>query len=197
MALPLLGGLNPVSGIVDSVAGAVTGIGGMIFGNKQQEDQQAAQELLAVTQGYNAEFAAKEKDSIFDEIVDGCNRLVRPFFTFGTIALFVWCVWDPTRFAVSMQALTLMPTQLWYILGAIVTFWFGSRILLDKAMAASAPPSPQQVQGVISAQAAITTASQAQKLDKFVGTANIGKLTAPASGNPAVVSWTQKFKQGS
>lgn len=186
--------LNPISGIIDSAANAITGVGGMIFGNKEQRDQQSSTELLAAQAGYQSEFAAPEKKSIFGQFVDGINRLVRPFFTFGTVALFIWCVVDPSQFAISMQALQLMPANLWYILFAIVTFWFGSRLYLDKATVSNAPANPTQVRQVLNNQAMIAAASEKQKLDKFIGSTK--GIEPPLGNNPVIESWSQKFKAG-
>ena len=63
----------------------------------------------------------------WDSTVDGINRLVRPGFTFGTLYLFYLAIVEPIGFAASMQALALVPEPLWYLLGAVILFWFGGK----------------------------------------------------------------------
>ena len=53
----------------------------------------------------------------------------RPAFALGTIALFVSATFDPLWFAEWMQGLALVPEQVWWLLGAIVSFYFGAREL--------------------------------------------------------------------
>lgn len=63
----------------------------------------------------------------FDRMVDGLNRLPRPMLAFGTIGLFVFAMADPLNFSRRMVGLNAVPEPLWWLLGAVVTFYFGSR----------------------------------------------------------------------
>ena len=63
----------------------------------------------------------------FDRMVDGLNRLPRPLLAFGTIGLFVYAMIDPVAFATRMVGLNAVPEPLWWLLGAIVAFYFGAR----------------------------------------------------------------------
>ena len=65
----------------------------------------------------------------FNRFVDGLNRLPRPAFALGTIALFIAAMFDPIWFGERMQGLVLVPEQLWWLLGVIVSFYFGAREL--------------------------------------------------------------------
>lgn len=65
--------------------------------------------------------------SWFDRMVNGLNRLPRPFLAFGTIGLFVYAMVDPEAFAFRMVGLNAVPEPLWWLLGAIVAFYFGAR----------------------------------------------------------------------
>lgn len=65
--------------------------------------------------------------SWFDRLVNGLNRLPRPFLAFGTIGLFVYAMIDPQAFAMRMVGLNAVPEPLWWLLGAIVAFYFGAR----------------------------------------------------------------------
>jgi hypothetical protein len=60
-------------------------------------------------------------------VVDGLNRLPRPALALGTLGLFVAAMVDPVWFAARMQGIALVPEPLWWLLGAIVSFYFGAR----------------------------------------------------------------------
>lgn len=67
------------------------------------------------------------KSSFFDRFIDGLNRLPRPAMAFGTLGLFVAAMVDPIWFAARMQGIALVPEPLWWLLGAIISFYFGAR----------------------------------------------------------------------
>ncbi len=79
----------------------------------------------AMTQ-YAAEFLSPRK-GVFDRFVDGLNRLPRPALALGTLALFVAAMINPLWFAARMQGIALVPEPLWWLLGVIVSFYFGAR----------------------------------------------------------------------
>lgn len=63
----------------------------------------------------------------FDRFVNGLNRLPRPLLTLGTLGLFGYAMTEPTGFAERMTGLQTVPEPLWWLLGAIVSFYFGAR----------------------------------------------------------------------
>ncbi|MFU8897465.1 MAG: holin family protein [Roseinatronobacter sp.] len=63
----------------------------------------------------------------FDSAVNGLNRLPRPLLALGTLGLFVFAMADPDGFALRMHALAVVPEPLWWLLGAVVAFYFGAR----------------------------------------------------------------------
>lgn len=63
----------------------------------------------------------------FDRMVNGLNRLPRPMLAFGTLGLFIYAMIDPVQFARRMVGLNAVPEPLWWLLGAIVAFYFGAR----------------------------------------------------------------------
>ncbi|MEM8849856.1 MAG: holin family protein [Pseudomonadota bacterium] len=80
---------------------------------------------------------------VFDRVVDGLNRLPRPFLALGTLGLFVYAMVDPLGFSERMQGLAYVPDPLWWLLGAIVGFYFGARELHYRRLPAPAPrPEP-------------------------------------------------------
>ena len=77
-----------------------------------------------------AQFAAEfvhPRRGVFDRIVDGLNRLPRPALALGTIWLFVMAMQRPDQFVQGMEGLALVPEPLWWLMGAIVSFYFGAR----------------------------------------------------------------------
>lgn len=96
-------------------------------------DRAAAEEMdhdwrTAVLEQLGAEFAQAQV-SPFDRLINGLNRLPRPALALGTLGLFIYAMADPVGFASRMQGLVLVPDQLWWLLGAIVSFYFGAREL--------------------------------------------------------------------
>lgn len=45
----------------------------------------------------------------------------------GTIGLFVTAMVDPVWFSQRMEGIALVPEPLWWLMGAIVSFYFGAR----------------------------------------------------------------------
>ena len=81
---------------------------------------------MAALQQLGAEFQT-QGSGWFDRLINGLNRLPRPFLAFGTIGLFVYAMVDPTGFAPRMAGLAAVPEPLWWLLGAVVAFYFGAR----------------------------------------------------------------------
>lgn len=63
----------------------------------------------------------------FDRFVDGLNRLPRPMLALGTIGLFVAAMADPVWLVTRMVGVTAVPEPLWWLMGAILSFYFGAR----------------------------------------------------------------------
>lgn len=75
---------------------------------------------------FAAEFTVSRRGG-FDRFMDGLNRLPRPALVMGALSLFVAAMTDPIWFAERMQGLALVPEPLWWLLGVIVSFYFGAR----------------------------------------------------------------------
>ncbi len=87
--------------------------------------REAAKSAAALAQ-FAAEFGTPQR-GWFDRFIDGLNRLPRPFLALGTLGLFVSAMADPVWFAQRMQGIALVPEPLWWLMGAIVSFYFGAR----------------------------------------------------------------------
>ncbi len=122
--------------------GLMEGILGLLFGGKrnvvretrlrcfaktQKPDLQRAQavQMQAMTE-FGEEFLVPRQGS-FDRFMDGVNRLPRPALALGTLGLFVSAMVAPLWFAERMQGIALVPEPLWWLLGVIVSFYFGAR----------------------------------------------------------------------
>lgn len=79
----------------------------------------------AITQA-QAEFSHAPQ-TWWDSLMNGLNRLPRPLLTLGTIGLFIYAMIDPPGFSMRMEGLALVPEPLWWLMGAIVSFYFGAR----------------------------------------------------------------------
>jgi hypothetical protein len=79
----------------------------------------------AMTQ-YGTEYNVARRGG-FDRFMDGLNRLPRPALALGTLSLFVSAMVNPLWFSERMQGIALVPEPLWWLLGVIVSFYFGAR----------------------------------------------------------------------
>lgn len=96
-----------------------------------RENAEAGADRAAGVQGqamaqYGAEFAEVRLGG-FDRFMDGLNRLPRPALALGTLGLFVSAMVNPLWFSERMQGIALVPEPLWWLLGVIVSFYFGAR----------------------------------------------------------------------
>lgn len=88
-------------------------------------EREAHVQMQALSQ-FATEFSRSDR-SAFDQFIDGINRIPRPAMALGTLGLFVAAMVDPVWFASRMEGITLVPEPLWWLLGAIVSFYFGAR----------------------------------------------------------------------
>ncbi len=115
------------------------------------EVREAARQAAALSQ-FAAEFGFERK-GWFDRFIDGLNRLPRPMLALGTLALFVSAMSDPVWFAERMQGVALVPEPLWWLMGAIVSFYFGARHQakthdLQRSLAETLARAPQVIRGI-------------------------------------------------
>lgn len=95
----------------------------------RENAEHAAQRDMDLRAAAMAQFGAEfqPKRGWFDQLIDGLNRLPRPALAYGTLGLFVAAMHDPVWFASRMQGVALVPEPLWWLMGAIVSFYFGAR----------------------------------------------------------------------
>ncbi len=63
----------------------------------------------------------------YNHLVDGLNRLPRPLMALGSVGVFVVAGINPAWFEAQMQVLAAMPQPMWWLMGAVITMFFGSR----------------------------------------------------------------------
>jgi Holin of 3TMs, for gene-transfer release len=98
-----------------------------VFVENAEAGAQRAQSLRGqAMRQFGAEFAVP-RQGVFDRFMDGLNRLPRPALALGTLGLFVSAMVDPLWFGARMQGIALVPEPLWWLLGVIVSFYFGAR----------------------------------------------------------------------
>ena len=124
----LIGTILGAGGAARQVGEAVGGVAEVFVGNRAEREADASRRALATVAEFGAEFAAPGRGR-WDGFVNGLNRLPRPLLALGTLGLFVYAMAAPAGFSTRMQGLALVPEPLWWLLGAIVSFYFGAREL--------------------------------------------------------------------
>ena len=117
-----LGGPASVTALGD----AAKGLAEVFTPSATRRMELSAQAQIAALDEHGAEFRIPG-DGWFDRAINGLNRLPRPMLAFGTLGLFVFAMVDPPRFAARMVGLNYVPEPLWWLLGAVVSFYFGAR----------------------------------------------------------------------
>jgi hypothetical protein len=141
---------------------------------------------------FSAEFGQRQR-GWFDRFMDGLNRLPRPAMVIGILALFTSAMTNPIWFAERMQGLALVPEPLWWLLGAVVSFYFGARQQVkaqdfQRDLAETMSRVPQVVENI--------DALRSLRHDS-PGVADTGTDTSLAqsateqSENPAVTEWQE------
>lgn len=124
----LIGRVLNAGGVVRETGKAVGGVAEVFVGNRAAREAAAHAQVVASLTQYGAEFA-QAKSGWFDRFMNGLNRLPRPILVIGTIGLFVFAMVEPSGFSRRMEGLRLVPDPMWWLLGAIVSFYFGAREL--------------------------------------------------------------------
>ena len=111
---------------VSAVGNAATGMAEILTPSATRRMELDEEAYARAMSEHGQEFVSAG-DSHFDAMVNGLNRLPRPLLTLGTIGLFVYAMAEPAGFSMRMEGLALVPEPLWWLMGAIVSFYFGAR----------------------------------------------------------------------
>jgi Holin of 3TMs, for gene-transfer release len=124
----LIGRMLGATRVVGQVGEAVGGMAEVFVGNRAEREAAANEAFIETVGQFGAEFQ-HAPNGAFDRFVDGLNRLPRPTLALSTLGLFVYAMAEPAGFSVRMEGLALVPEPLWWLLGAVVSFYFGAREL--------------------------------------------------------------------
>jgi hypothetical protein len=122
----LIGRVMGGPGMVTALGETVRDVSEVFTENATRRMELEAGAQAAALAQHSAEFAGAGT-GWFDRLVNGLNRLPRPMLAFGTLALFGYAMVDPEGFGARMRGLNQVPEPLWWLLGAIVGFYFGAR----------------------------------------------------------------------
>jgi hypothetical protein len=143
----MIGNILGAGAAARQIGEAVGGVAEVFAGNRAARETAEAAALSGAMTQYGAEFASVGS-GWFDRFVNGLNRLPRPMLALGTLALFVYAMVEPAGFSTRMQGLSLVPEPLWWLLGAVVGFYFGARELhhrRERTVARPATTAPATV----------------------------------------------------
>lgn len=183
-----------MSSAVTAVGNAATGLT-EVFHVNQTRQKELDEEAYArsITQ-YGEEFKAPATG--FDGFVNGLNRLPRPLLTLGTMGLFVYAMAEPIGFSSRMEGLALVPEPLWWLLGAVVSFYFGAReahYLRARSMQSSAARSVETGKAM-AAQMLADRATEEEKPLEMRAEPATGAVLPPNddfADNPALRDWAR------
>ena len=122
----LIGRILGAPAATSAIGQAATSVAEVFTPNATKKMQAAHDAYVAALGEYGAEYQYS-RDGWFDRFVNGLNRLPRPMLALGTLGLFVYAMIDPDGFSRRMIGLNNVPDALWWLLAAIVGFYFGAR----------------------------------------------------------------------
>jgi hypothetical protein len=190
-------------GLIETILGMIFGSGRNVLAETAQvfrENAEAGAEREAerrsqALEQFGAEFAPPER-GLFDRIMDGVNRLPRPAMALGTLGLFVGAMIDPVWFAARMQGIALVPEPLWWLLGVIVSFYFGARHQwkgqeFQRSIAATMARVPVVTDGLSRLRA---LEAQSPGVAQSGRDADLTREAVRPGDNPALVEWRRHFR---
>jgi len=188
--------------------GLIQGVFGWLFGgglkdvqktvetfrpNAEAEAKRGTDYQAAALRQFGAEF--RQQRGLFDRMIDGLNRLPRPAMALGVLFLIGSAMVDPVWFATRMQGLALVPDPLWWLLGAIVSFYFGARYQVkgqafQAALASTLARTPQVVRNFEAIRALQAGSPGVAGVGTEAGVALDAVLAA--GDNRAVADWAER-----
>ncbi len=122
----VIGKLIGAPAAVTALGAAAEGVAEVFLPSATRRMELSAEAQMAALRQLGEEYQHPALSG-FDRLVNGLNRLPRPLLAFGTLGLFIYAMVDPVAFATRMVGLNAVPEPLWWLLGAIVAFYFGAR----------------------------------------------------------------------
>ena len=133
---------NLLGGGIQGIASAVTGVVEVFKPNSEKSAARQHEFRAGAQKQYGREFGGR---GLFNNLMDGINRIPRPAMALGVIWLLYQAMYKPVQFQEAMIGLALVPVELWSIIGIVITFYFGGKWQAKKIEAAS----PDQVAAVV------------------------------------------------
>ncbi len=148
---------------------------------------------LQAMQQYGKEFSVP-RQGWFDRFMDGLNRLPRPAMALGTLGLIVSAMADPIWFSTRMQGIALVPEPLWWLLGVIVSFYFGARHQLkthdfQRDIAGTMARVPQVINNI---QALRELNADTPGVADTGADARLTVMSVQPDANPALEAWRKR-----
>ena len=137
----MIGSLLGAPGAVSALGATAKQVAEVFIPNATRKVELSAEAYSDAVGQYGAEFK-QTTTGWFDRFINGLNRLPRPMLALGTMGLFVYAMVDPAGFTPRMQGLAFVPEPLWWLLGAIVSFYFGAREAYYFRERTGIPPRP-------------------------------------------------------
>jgi hypothetical protein len=161
--------------------------------NAEAADQRSIETQRAALEQMAGEFRLENR-GLFDRIIDGLNRIPRPAMALGTIGLFVAAMVDPLWFGERMAGLALVPEPLWWLLGAIVSFYFGARYQakgqdFQRSIASTVARAPHVAESIRTLRA--LSPSSPGVADNG-GDADLALTALTPTDNPALAEWRRR-----
>lgn len=188
-------------GLIGQIFGLVFGSGrnvvretAEVFRENAEAGAQRGQAVqIQAMQQHGGEFNGPRQGG-FDRLMDGLNRLPRPAMALGTLGLIVSAMTDPVWFSTRMQGLSLVPEPLWWLLGVIVSFYFGARHQLktqqfQRDIAGTMGLVPQVVNNI---KALRELNSDTPGVADTDGDARLTLVSITPEANPALEAWRQR-----
>jgi hypothetical protein len=160
--------------------------------NAEAADQRGADMQQAALSQFASEFQPRR--GLFDRLIDALNRLPRPMLALGCIGLVVSAMVDPIWFSERMAGVALIPEPLWWLLGIIVSFYFGARHQakgqeFQKSIAATVAMAPKVVENIKSIRA---LRHDSPGVAATEGDAEATIATVRPGNNAALIDWRER-----
>lgn len=158
--------------------------------NAEAGDKRAMLLQNAALSQLAAEFQHSRKGG-FDRFVDALNRIPRPAMALGTIALFISAMSNPVWFSERMQGISLVPEPMWWLLGVVVSFYFGARHQakgqeFQRSLAETMARTPQVIRNIESLR---TLSARSPQIANSGTDATLETETIVPADNPALSAW--------
>ena len=135
--------INPINWFtkgVKAVGKTVVDVRKVFKGSEADKDLYSHERFIASQQAYVSEFSQQNNRTWWDSLWDGINRMPRPLIVFAIFWYFWLSFSDTYEFQEVNVALDSVPEQMWWIMSAVISFYFAAREFQkgrDKKMALS------------------------------------------------------------